>query len=51
MQDMIKENMKLHFPLITEHAVEFIQDDRTSVVMKLETGESFLYDDYINIII
>jgi DNA-binding Xre family transcriptional regulator len=43
---MIKENMKLHFPLITEHAVEFIQDDRTSVVMKLETGESFLYDDY-----
>lgn len=45
MQDTIKENMKLYFPLIAEHAVESIQDDRTSVVMKLDTGESFLYDD------
>ena len=45
MQDRIQENMKLHFPLITEHAVEFIQDDRTSVIAKLETGEAFLYDD------
>lgn len=46
MQDTIKENMRLHFPLIAEHAVEFIQDSRTTVIMKLETGESFLYDDY-----
>lgn len=45
MQDRIKENMKLHFPLIAEHAVEFIQDDRTSIILKLKTGESFLYDD------
>jgi DNA-binding Xre family transcriptional regulator len=46
MQDRIKENMKTYFPLITEHTVEFIPDDRTSMVMRLDTGESFLYDDY-----
>lgn len=46
MQDRIKENAKDYFPLITEHAVEFIPDDRTSMIMKLDSGESFVYDDF-----
>lgn len=45
MQDRIKENMKTYFPFITEHAVEFIPDGPMVMIMKLDTGESFLYDD------
>jgi DNA-binding Xre family transcriptional regulator len=46
MQDRIIENAKDYFPFVTKHAVEFIPDDRMSVIMKLDSGESFVYDDY-----
>jgi predicted XRE-type DNA-binding protein len=50
MQDRITENAKHYFPLIAKHAVEFIPEDRMSMIMKLDTGESFLYDDIDNTI-
>lgn len=50
MQDRVKENAKYHFPLVFQHTVEFIPEDRMSIVMKLDSGESFLYDDYDNTI-
>ena len=45
MQDRIIENAKDYFPLIAQHAVEFIPDDYMTMIMRLDTGESFLYDD------
>ena len=50
MQDRIKENAKNYFPLVFKHTVEFIPEDRMTMVMRLDSGESFLYDDYDNTI-
>jgi predicted XRE-type DNA-binding protein len=46
MQDKIIENAKEYFPLVVQHTVEFIPDNYMTVIMRLDTGESFLYDDY-----